>query len=134
MISFKRHIAILLLLVISASIMPFNALHKHCKEAHVEALLSGRTKLHNCELDAYACQNVFKQGCEHKNHLKSTTEDCFTCNFHFIKSYVSSVQGIHNAVNEYSFTYAFPFYKHLVNIIKCAYNKGPPTVYLISIF
>jgi hypothetical protein len=123
--STTRHIAILLTALFTITFLPFNAFHHHQEDEHTAALLS-HEKEHSCELDARFCQDSFIGECEHGSHISTTDVKCFSCQFHFIKTYAAAT------VYETAVISATPcqYYQketsavsvHIRNI----YNKGPP--------
>ncbi len=101
----KKHIAVLLTILLGVSLLPYNALHYHQEDHHLEALYASNEDAHHCDLDISNCQGEFDKQCNHGQHLSSHHAKCFTCQFHFVKGYIGSV-----------------FYYHIPNIIGVAFE------------
>ncbi|MCG9880495.1 MAG: hypothetical protein MH472_07850 [Bacteroidia bacterium] len=125
---FSKHIAIFFLLLFGLTLVPYNAMHKHEHDAHVAAMFNEQElELHHCELDELACQVSLLHECEHKNHITETHPDCFSCTFHFIKSY-QSAQVLFNHILKPNFvSYCFKTLPSNTHKLPAETNRGPPT-------
>ncbi len=82
----RKHIAWLLATVFLMTLVPYNALHHHEEDVHYDALIAQEVN-HACEFDEHHCEGEFSQSCEHTAHLCASHPNCFSCDFHFIKTF-----------------------------------------------
>jgi hypothetical protein len=121
-----KHIAILLTVVFTVTLLPFNALHQHHEEEHAAAMLSHEAD-HSCELDERFCQETFTRDCDHGSHIGTTHVKCFSCQFHFIKTFVSAGAHETTTFTATSHEYFIPATILVLAEVKNIQNKGPPT-------
>jgi hypothetical protein len=114
--------------VFGVTLVPYNALHLHAHDEHVAAMLHAQNEVkHHCELDEFACQLSLLHACDHKSHIATSHPDCFSCTFHFIKSY-QSVQVLFNHILKPNFvSYCFKTLPSNTHTLPAETNRGPPT-------
>jgi hypothetical protein len=120
-----RHIAFFLAALFTITFVPFNAFHHHEEDEHTAALLSHQEE-HSCELDKRFCQDAFTGNCEHGSHISTSDIKCFSCQFHFIKTFTAAEVYETNAVAEASVDYFLSPVSSESAGIQSLYNKGPP--------
>ena len=123
------HIALLLLVIFTVTIVPFNALHHHAENEHAAVLHAHDIDSHHhCELDDYFCQTDVNTPCGHNSHIQKTIEKCFSCEFHFIKHFETG-QSIAQLIQENSSPLFTAFISEkLHQAIILLSNKGPPSL------
>lgn len=102
-------------------------MHHHAEDDHVGYVHSKNTnKNHHCELDDYFCQDNLNSTCEHPEHLKNRLENCFTCEFHFIKHFEQTqlFEGFNNEKGLQVYSPATVKKTRAILLYIC--NKGPP--------
>jgi hypothetical protein len=122
----QKNIAILLVLLMGFSILPYNAFHNHTEDLHFEAMFGHQEEKHHCELDDYNCQDFIGRHCDHSSHVSESHPDCFTCQFHFFKHYEITQYGLNILVQNNSYTYESLLSNLVWAILPLAANKGPP--------
>jgi len=86
----RKHIAVILCILLGVSLLPYNALHFHEEDHHLEALFAPNEASHHCNLDLNNCQGEYHKQCAHEHHLSGVHAKCFSCQFHFVKGYLGS--------------------------------------------
>ncbi len=124
-----QHISLVLLAIFTVTFVPFNALHHHAEEDHFAYVHAHKTiKNHHCELDSHFCQKDLEPNCGHSEHIKNTLENCFTCDFHFIKHF-DQIQSISLLLTESGLNvYNSLIVKKVHQTILFISNKGPPRI------
>lgn len=124
---FQKILAILLLVTISVTIIPFSYFHHHHHERRLDAC-SGNG-LEACYNSIYKNANQSIESCNHKNHVTSEFEDCIFCSLKFVHltyHFLPEQNTVHidyQFSNSYSEADLFPelqFY-HKTG------NRGPPS-------
>jgi len=111
--------------------LPFNAFHQHQIDEHNFAIASHQ-KNHFCEIDKNFCAGDNPVLCGHEHHINAPLEKCFTCQFHFEKTFDSlpmfSCKMISSQINEHQIYIA-----HEATLAaKIISNKGPPSKMFIG--
>jgi len=73
-------ISYLLLLCISATIIPLNLLHHHEEETHCD-IENAAFENDPCHISSYHANDFQKPHCEHKSHLNKEQNQCELCEF-----------------------------------------------------
>jgi hypothetical protein len=120
-----KHIVIFLTVIFTITLVPFNALHHHDEDEHTAALLSHH-KEHSCELDERFCQDAFTGTCEHGSHISPEHVKCFSCQFHFIKTFSAAAVFQTNVPAGDSFAYFTAPVSIVSTGVNSINNRGPP--------
>lgn len=123
-----RYISLVMSGIFLVTFLPFNAFHHHESDLHRFALSTGHKDKHSCSLDEHLCDGEFTGSCEHDAHIGSPVPECFSCDFHFIKTFHKTASLYsHSPVSSYHL-FASPSYTLNKKQIQRAANKGPPVV------
>jgi hypothetical protein len=107
--------------------LPFNALHHHAEDEHHIAIVSHQ-KDHSCELDEHICQGEFTGECDHSEHIRTTLPKCFSCQFHFIKTFEAANICSTGIFSDKVYSYFFSSYDLVASEANSIQNKGPPFI------
>jgi hypothetical protein len=128
---FSAHISLLFLLLFGITLLPFNFLHQHAEDEHGMVVHRHESKeKHHCELDDLFCQ-PYEKDCDHDQHVSRTIAKCFSCEFHFIKHFISGTNNISFVapfVPAQYRSYQPDQVRHALILLS---NKGPPSLLAI---
>jgi hypothetical protein len=121
------YIALVLLAVFSATLLPFNLLHHHAEDEHAAVMISNESfPAHHCELDNHFCQPNIQSHCGHKAHLQQRMAKCFSCDFHFIKHFEGTQPFLLCKPLLLTSLFSTHVASALLDAIVLVSNKGPP--------
>lgn len=89
-------ISCLLLLCISATVIPLNLLHHHEEETHCD-ITNAALENDPCHISSYHASDFQKPHCEHNSHFNETHSHCEFCKF------ITSSRVKYTADKRYSF-------------------------------
>lgn len=123
---FSAHISLVFLVLFGITLLPFNFLHQHAEDEHGMAIHRHESKeKHHCELDDRVCQ-PFEKDCDHEQHVSRTIAKCFSCEFHFIKHFISGTNNIAFVSLFISAQYKLYPPDQVRQALILLTNKGPP--------
>ena len=120
-------VSYLLLLCISATVIPLNILHHHGEETNCD---KSNTELENdpCHISSYHANDFQKPHCEHKTHFQKEYNHCEFCKF------ITSNRDKYTANSRYGFmpirlseantAFEFSFFPSTVSSVH--FSRGPP--------
>jgi hypothetical protein len=123
---FRKNIALVFALFLGFIQLPFNAFHAHETDEHFVVINNPSENHHHCEIDELFCETGFNHDCEHGSHIKSEHPDCFTCEFHFVKHFIGSVQPENFCAFVKPTVYCFALTAQSNEIAISYNNRGPP--------
>jgi hypothetical protein len=122
---FRFYSALLLTVVFSVALMPFNIFHQHEVDEHRLAVLTHQ-KDHYCELDKHICKDETVSTCGHEHHISEPIPKCFSCQFHVEKIFDAvPVVCFHLFLQESASHYSYVTLTASVALERAS-NKGPP--------
>jgi hypothetical protein len=120
-----------MVVIFTATFIPFHAFHKHVEDIHYVAIAAKNTENHHCKLDENFCIESMIIHCEHKQHLAESHEKCFISQYHFIKN-ITLNNNLFNFIAAFKTHY---FNVRIVNIQNeftiLLNNKGPPNLFFV---
>ena len=120
-------ISFLLLLCITATVIPFSLLHHHEETTHCDITNASREN-DPCHISTYHANETQKQHCKHKAHVHETNSDCKLCKFitsHRQVYTLSERSSIINSVDSKANIAFEPSFSSDI-FLTVIFNKGPP--------
>ena len=123
----NRLISFLVLLCLSATVIPLNILHDHKEVSHCD-ITNVAFENDPCHLSSYHANTVQKLHCEHKSHVNKKQVECEFCKIvtsqrrAYIQSRHYSIVPISNTNEPLTFDDFF----FLSSIPSVIFSRGPP--------